>query len=181
MVALAPSPNGVPVGCIVLMLVAAGAALSYTASTVCMGSCFSTKGLIDNSKCESDTATCGGNTWEKLTCHNPTTCLDSGLTCRNWDVCSCCSAEPLYKCLLPTAAKAFASDCASPIDARQQCCGDAATHERTTDIEEAIKASVGNATTFLQTDAVDNVVDGVRTGIAKTREFVVRGFRASNL
>jgi hypothetical protein len=84
--------------------------------------------------------------WEKLTCHNPTTCADHYGICRSWDACSCCSAVPLYKCWLPTAPKAFAPDCSGrvigAIDARQQCCGDAVTHERTTDVEQAIKAAL---------------------------------------
>jgi len=126
-----------------LLVVSAG--LSLRALATCEGSCFSTAGLQEGATCAAETATCGGQSWEKLTCHNPTTCLDHYGMCKSWDVCSCCSAEPLYKCLLPTAAKAFAPECSSPIDARQQCCGDAVTHERTTDVEEAIKAAATEA------------------------------------
>jgi len=99
------------------------------------------------------------------------------VTCANWDVCSCCSAEPLYKCLLPTATKAFAPECSSPIDARQQCCGDAFTHERTTDIEEAILSFAANTTAVAQsalaeTNLDEQIVKGVTNGIQATREFV---------
>jgi len=92
-------------------------------------------------------ATCGGQMWERITCHNPTTCADHYGMCRSWDACSCCSAVPLYKCLSPFAEQAFAPECSGPIDGRQQCCGDAVTHERTTDVEETIKHAVNSTVT----------------------------------
>ncbi len=171
------APGRKPVG-LVLLAIAALAALSYQiAKDVCNGSCFSSKPLQPGSTCAAETATCGGKTWEKLTCHNPTTCLDHYGTCHSWDVCSCCSSEPLYKCLLPTAAKAFAPDCASPIDARQQCCGDAVTHERTTDIEEAIKAFAANTTAAVQetleeTDLDEKTIASIKEGYENLHKFV---------
>lgn len=110
--------------------------------------------LEEGATCNATYATCpkgGGHpgTWEKITCHNPTTCADHYATCHSWDVCDCCSSVPLYKCLLPTAGKAYSPECSSPIDARQQCCGDAWTHERTTDVEEAIKQAVKDAETIV--------------------------------
>lgn len=110
--------------------------------------------LEEGATCNATYATCpkgGGHpgTWEKITCHNPTTCADHYATCHSWDVCDCCSSVPLYKCLLPTAGKAYAPECSSPIDARQQCCGNAFTHERTTDVEEAIKQAIKDAETVV--------------------------------
>jgi hypothetical protein len=97
-------------------------------------------------------AQCGGVVWEALTCRNPTTCVDTVVTCVDWNMCDCCSAVPLHKCLLPTAGRAFDTDCSSPIDGREQCCSDASTHERTTSVETAIEnalVAVVNATAAL--------------------------------
>lgn len=164
-----------PMGCLGLVLALIGVSRVKPDAVVCMGSCYATTGLQEGSTCKETTASCGGNTWEKLTCHNPTTCLDASLTCRSWDVCSCCSAEPLYKCLLPTAKKAFAPECSSPIDARQQCCGNAITHKRTTDVEEAIKAAINTTTASaraaLETSDLD---EQISEGLHKSIKGLVR-------
>lgn len=91
-------------------------------------------------ECDGTNAQCSDEKiWEKITCHNPSTCFDAHVYCKSWNVCDCCSAEPLNKCLLPTAETAFAPEC-SGRDGRQWCCGDSVTHKRTTDVEDAIKA-----------------------------------------
>jgi len=77
--------------------------------------------------------TCSGNTWEKLICdasYKVSKCFDATTTCASWNVCDCCSPVPLHKCLSPLAGRAFDTDCSSPIDAREECCGDATTHLR---------------------------------------------------
>lgn len=100
----------------------------------------------------SPTATCGGRTWEKLICDDPlklTKCFDAKTTCANWDVCDCCSPVPLHKCLSPLAGRAFGADCSSPIDAREECCGDAVTHLRAfqglADLQDDVKEAVDAA------------------------------------
>ena len=80
------------------------------------------------------------------------------MTCHLWDVADCCSPTPLYKCLSPLAGRGFDTDCSSPIDAREECCGDAVTHERRAfkglaDLQESIG------------DSVDAVQDTLATGV----------------
>jgi len=99
-------------------------------------------------------AQCGnGKVWEKLQCDDEikvTKCFDARVTCRLWDVCDCCSPVPLHKCLSPLAGRGFGIDCSSPIDAREECCGDAFTHRRSfqalADLSNQIKEGVSTAT-----------------------------------
>jgi len=97
------------------------------------------------------TATCQGS-WEKLICDDPiklTKCFDAMTTCASWNVCDCCSPVPLYKCFSPLAGRSFDTNCVSPIDAREQCCGESETHRRSfhglallgDNIEEALKSA----------------------------------------
>jgi len=102
--------------------------------------------------CDGVNAQCGGRTWENLVCDSNvklTKCFDAKLTCKNWNVCDCCSVVPLHKCLLPTAVKAFAPECSSPLDAREECCGDAFTHLRAfqglADLQESAEAAIETA------------------------------------
>jgi hypothetical protein len=93
-----------------------------------------------------------------------TKCFDAKLTCKNWNVCDCCSPVPLHKCLLPTAGRAFGPDCSSPIDAREECCGDAFTHLRAfkglADIQHAAE------------DAVESVVETAEAAADAAKEGV---------
>ena len=75
--------------------------------------------------CNATNAVCAGRTWETLVCDSSiklTKCFDVKLTCHSWNVCDCCSAVPLHKCLSPLAGRAFGPDCSSPIDAREEVC-----------------------------------------------------------
>jgi len=120
------------------------------------------------------TATCNGNTWEKLICDDPiklTKCFDAKTTCASWNVCDCCSPVPLHKCLSPLAGRAFDTDCSSPIDAREECCGDSATHLRAfqaladlgDDIEEAV-SQAQDAAAVAQARATELMADASAAG-----------------
>uniref|UniRef100_A0A7S2MZW4 Uncharacterized protein n=1 Tax=Haptolina brevifila TaxID=156173 RepID=A0A7S2MZW4_9EUKA len=98
--------------------------------------------------CEDGLATCGGATYEKLICDDPvklTKCFDARTTCSSWNVCDCCSPVPLHKCLSPLAGRAFGADCSSPIDAREQCCGDSTTHRRSFQALADLQTNIENA------------------------------------
>ena len=108
--------------------------------------------VVEEATCDGTNAMCGGRTWEKLICDDPikaTKCFDAEVTCHSWDVCDCCSPVPLHKCLSPMAGRAFDSDCSSPVDAREECCGDAFTHLRAfqalADLQEDVVAAVDSA------------------------------------
>ena len=85
------------------------------------------------------------------------TLLRSQVTCRLWDVADCCSPIPLHKCLSPLAGRGFGPDCSSPIDAREECCGDAVTHRRAFKGLADLQESIG--------DSVDAVQDTLATGV----------------
>lgn len=122
--------------------------------------------------CDGVNAQCGGRTWENLVCDSNiklTKCFDAKLTCKNWNVCDCCSAVPLHKCLLPTAEKAFAPECASPIDGREECCGDAFTHLRAfqglADLQESAEGALESAK-----EAADEAKEAAEEGLAVAKE-----------
>jgi len=95
--------------------------------------------------CADGITTCGGSSYEKLICDDArklTKCFDAKTTCASWNVCDCCSPVPLHKCLSPFAGRAFGADCSSPIDAREQCCGDSVTHIRSFQALDDISANV---------------------------------------
>jgi hypothetical protein len=128
--------------------------------------------------CDGVNAQCGGRTWENLVCDSNlklTKCFDAKLTCKNWNVCDCCSAVPLHKCLLPTAEKAFAPECSSPIDAREECCGDAFTHLRAfqglADLQESAEDAIESAKEAAD-QAKDAAEEGLNTAKAAAEEAV---------
>jgi len=98
-------------------------------------------------------ATCvDGTTHEKLICDDPikvSKCFDAKVTCSKWDVEDCCSSVPLHKCLSPFATRYFGPDCSSPIDAREECCGDPVTHKRAfqaiADLQASVESGVESA------------------------------------
>jgi hypothetical protein len=64
---------------------------------------------------------------------------------------------PLHKCLSPLAGRGFGADCSSPIDAREECCGDATTHRRAFQGIADLQTSISE-----QADAVE---DTITTGL----------------
>jgi len=137
--------------------------------------------------CSGGTATCGGTTYEKLICDDPvklTKCFDAKTTCASWNVCDCCSPIPLHKCLSPLAGRAFDVDCSSPIDAREQCCGDATTHirsfqalvdlrENAVDLEQQVEGAVTSgveAATGAVTSGVEAATGAVTSGVEAAQD-----------
>lgn len=139
------------------------------------------------SSCSGGLATCGGATYEKLICDDPiklTKCFDAKTTCHSWDVCNCCSPIPLHKCLSPLAGRAFDSDCSSPVDAREQCCGNSETHIRefqaltdiaqsAADLEQQVEGAVSTAVTSAE-EAARSGADAVQ-GAARSGADAVQG------
>jgi hypothetical protein len=127
--AIVTSPPSPPMRRVVFWLLLLGAALAMLLHQGRGGAGATTHPTVADAMCNSNEtlAQCDGVAWEALTCHNPTTCVDTMVTCVDWNVCDCCSAVPLHKCLLPGAGRAFDTDYSSPIDGREQCCADART------------------------------------------------------
>jgi hypothetical protein len=74
-----------------------------------------------------------GGSFEKLQCDDKmdvAKCFEAKVTCRKWKLEDCCSPVALHKCLSPLAGRAFDTDCSSPLDAREECCADPQTHDR---------------------------------------------------
>jgi len=127
------------------------------------------------SSCADGIATCSdGNTWEKLICDDAkklTKCFDATTTCASWNVCDCCSPIPLHKCLSPLAGRAFGADCSSPIDAREQCCGNSETHVR------GFQALADLQSNIQETESA--VMESVSNGIGATEAAVSSGIDAA--